>query len=74
MSKPIKKSPLHNTIRFAGAGLQMGLTIYLFNLLGKWVDNKYSLEFAETALTLFAVFASMYLIIKQVIRVSNTDD
>ena len=68
---PKKNNPLNVGARFAGVGLQMGLTIYLFNLLGSWLDNKYQKEFWETSLTLFAIFASMYLIIKQVQKTSN---
>ncbi len=69
-----KKKPLNNFLRFTGAGLQMGLTIYLFNLLGKWLDKTYHKDFIESILTLFAIFASMYLIIKQVIQVSKNND
>ena len=69
-----QKKPLNKFIRFTGAGLQMGLTIYFFNWLGKWLDKTYSKDFLETLLTLLAVFTSMYLIIKQVIEVSKSDD
>ena len=72
--KPQKKKQLNNAMKFAGAGLQMGLTIYLFNWFGKWLDVKYKLDYIETSLTLLAIFASMYLIIKQVLRISNQDD
>lgn len=69
-----KKKQLNNAMKFAGSGLQMGLTIYIFNWFGKWLDTNYKLDFAETTLTLLAIFASMYLIIKQVLRISNQDD
>lgn len=69
-----KKKPLNNFLRFTGAGLQMGLTIYMFNWLGKWLDNTYEKDFIETLLTLLAIFASMYLIIRQVIEVSKNND
>ena len=69
-----KKKPLNNFLRFTGAGLQMGLTIYLFNWLGKWLDITYHKDYIETLLTLFAIFTSMYLIIKQVIAVSKNND
>lgn len=69
-----KKKPLNNFLRFTGAGLQMGLTIYMFNWLGKWLDNTYEKDFIETLLTLLAIFSSMYLIIRQVIEVSKNND
>ena len=69
-----KKKPLNNFLRFTGAGLQMGLTIYMFNWLGKWLDKTYQKDFFETLLTLLAIFSSMYLIIRQVIEVSKNND
>jgi hypothetical protein len=69
--KPKKESLLNKGARFTGAGLQMGLTIYIFNWLGSWLDNKYQKDFLETTLTLFAIFASMYLIIVQVQKLSK---
>lgn len=52
----------------------MGGTIFLGNYLGKWLDVKYDKDFWETTITLFSVFASMYLVISQVIKVSKEDD
>ena len=51
--------------------LQMGLTIYLGNALGKWLDKTYDLGFAETALTLLSIAASMYLMIRQVTHINK---
>jgi hypothetical protein len=68
--KPIK--PLNKALRLSGAGLQMGLTIYACNYLGNWLDVKYNQTFWETSLTLFGVFAAMYLVIIQVLKI--TDD
>ena len=61
-------------IKFTSIALQMGLTIYLGNALGKWLDQKYQLQYLETTLTLFAIFASMYLVIAQVIQTSKDDE
>lgn len=69
--KPKKESLLNTGARFTGTGLQMGLTIYIFNWLGSWLDNKYQKDFLETTLTLFAIFASMYLIIVQVQKLNK---
>jgi len=44
----------------------MGVTIYLGNLLGSWLDGKFETTFLEPAVTLLAVFLSMYVIIKAV--------
>jgi len=52
----------------------MGLTIWLGNLLGGWVDSKYGTENWENIITLLSIFAAMYLVISQVIKVSKEDD
>jgi len=57
---------LRNAAKLSGAGLQMGLTIYLGNLLGSWLDNKFEVTYLETTVTLFAIFLSMYTMIRQV--------
>jgi hypothetical protein len=69
--KPAK--PLNKALRLSGAGLQMGLTIYACNYVGNWLDVTYSQTFWETSLTLFGIFMSMYLIIKQVLNITNDD-
>lgn len=72
MSKNKSQKPLlKNAMRLSGAGLQMGLTIYLFNFLGTWLNNYFQKEFLEITLTLFGVFASMYLLIRQVNKLNQ---
>lgn len=56
---------LRTAARFSGIALQMGLTIYLGNLLGSWLDQKFDQDFWEIGVTLFAIFLSMYSVIKQ---------
>jgi len=51
----------------------MGLTIWLGNELGKWLDMRYQKDFFETAITLFSVFISIYFVVSQVIKVSKDD-
>lgn len=68
---PKQKKPLNKALRLSGAGLQMGITIYLFNLLGEWLDGEYGKNYFETSLTLLGIFASMYLIIKQVLTITK---
>ncbi|WP_052466994.1 AtpZ/AtpI family protein [Psychroserpens damuponensis] len=67
------KSP-SKFLRFTSVAFQMGATIWLGNLLGKWLDTKYNQEFWESTVTLLSVFISMYLVISQVIKVSKQDD
>lgn len=71
--KPNKKGP-NKFIRFTSIGFQMGGTIFLGNYLGKWFDVQYDEDFLETTITLISVFASIYLVISQVIKVSKEDD
>lgn len=52
----------------------MGATIWLGNMLGKWLDAKYNKDFWESTVTLLSVFMSMYLVISQVIKVSKEND
>ena len=49
----------------------MGGTIYLGNLLGIWLDQKYNMEVWESIITLLAVFISIYLVISQVLKISK---
>ncbi len=55
----------------AGAGIQMGATIFLGNWLGEWLDQKFQKDFIETTGTLFAIVAAIYLLIKQVNRINR---
>ena len=42
MSKQKPKKQLRNAAILSGIGLQMGITIYLFVKLGKWLDITYN--------------------------------
>ncbi|MDY2586457.1 AtpZ/AtpI family protein [Winogradskyella aquimaris] len=66
-----QKGKPNKFVRFTGVALQMGLTIYAGNLLGVWLDSKYSSDKFEPSITLLAVFASMYMVIAQVIKLSK---
>jgi uncharacterized membrane protein YfcA len=65
--KPHKKinKDLQKAAKLSGIGIQMGLTIYLGNLLGSWLDKKYDTNYLEISITLVAIFASMYSMIRQ---------
>ncbi|MAD97455.1 MAG: hypothetical protein CMB99_09040 [Flavobacteriaceae bacterium] len=64
--KDQKKSSLNKAMQLSGAGIQMGLTIYLGYLLGEWLDGKLETTFLTETITLFAIFLSMYSLIRQV--------
>ncbi|WP_370175764.1 AtpZ/AtpI family protein [Leeuwenhoekiella palythoae] len=66
MSEKKPESPLKSWAKFSTVAIQMGVTIYLGNLLGSWLDEKFNTAFLEPAVTLLAVFLSMYVIIKAV--------
>jgi len=65
-----KKQP-NPYLRFTSVAFQMGATIYLGNVFGKWLDGKYQTTFLESTITLFAVFSTMYLVISQVLKLSK---
>ena len=66
MSEKKPESPLKSWAKFSTVAIQMGVTIFLGNLLGSWLDGKFETTFLEPAVTLLAVFLSMYVIIKAV--------
>lgn len=65
------KKPLNKAIQLSGAGLQMGLTIYLGFLLGEWLDVKFETTYLEQTITLVAIFISIYLLIRQVKKIND---
>ncbi|WP_397364239.1 AtpZ/AtpI family protein [Olleya sp. R77988] len=70
MGQKPKKQP-SPYLRFTSVAFQMGGTIWLGNLLGAWLDTKYQTIYWENIVTLLAVFASMYLVISQVLKMSK---
>lgn len=65
---PEKKpeSPLKSWAKFSTVAIQMGVTIYLGNLFGAWLDRKFETNFLEPLISLLAVFLSMYVVIRAV--------
>lgn len=61
-----QKRGLKNWAVFSGIGLQMGLIIFLGNLLGSWLDQRFSITYLETTITLIAIFIAMFSVIFQV--------
>ncbi|WP_291968191.1 AtpZ/AtpI family protein [Maribacter sp.] len=62
---------LRNAASLSGVAIQMGVTIYLGNLLGEWSDQKFEKTFLEDTFTLLAVFLSIYLVIKKVMALNK---
>jgi uncharacterized membrane protein YfcA len=69
--KSNQKRPLNKALQLSGAGLQMGGTIYLGFLLGKWLDKNLGINFLEEIVTLLAIFLAMYLLIKQANKIND---
>lgn len=71
--KPSPKKPLKNALILTGVAFQMGATIYLFVLLGKWLDTTYNEGEKGYVIvaTLAGVGISLYLIVKQLNRLNS---
>lgn len=76
MNKSSSKKPLNKFVKFSGIAIQMGLTIYLGSLLGKWLDFKFPNEHQlyTKICTLSAVFGAMFSVIKQASKMSKDND
>mgnify|MGYP000692894489 FL=1 len=66
-----QKKPLNKAIQLSGAGLQMGLTIYLGFLLGEWLDVKFKTNFLTETITLIAIFLAIYTLIKKANKIND---
>lgn len=58
-------------VRFSTIAIQMGLTIYLGNLMGGWLDTTFQKTFWEPTVTLAAIFLSMYVVIRGVNKMNT---
>lgn len=74
MVKEPKNQP-RKYLRFAGAGFQIGGVIFIFFKLGEWLDSKYSQggDIYKNLLTLVGVFLSLYIIIKEAIKLGKDE-
>lgn len=63
-------------IRFTTLGIQMGVVIAFFTWLGIFLDEKFKLKtpWWTIILSLFGVCASLYLVIKEVTKMSHNED
>lgn len=66
-----KKEGGNRWIALSGIGIQMGLTIFLGNLLGKWLDTTFDQSFLEPTITILAIFISIYSVIKGVNKINK---
>jgi len=71
--KPSQKKPLKNALILTGVASQMGVTIYLFVMLGKWLDKTYNEGDKGYIIiaTLLGVGISLYLTVKQLNRLNS---
>ena len=62
--------------RFSTVGIQMGIIIGGFTWLGTYLDKKYQTEtpWWTIGLSLFGVFAGLFIMIKEVIKMGKDDD
>ena len=69
--KPKKENQLKNAIQLSGIGIQMGVIIYVFVLVGKWLDSEYNDgdKLFIIISTLLGVAASLYVVLKQLNRI-----
>ncbi len=66
-----QEKPLKNVAILSGVAFQMGITIYLFVMLGKWLDSKFNDgdKLFIIITTLLGVAISLYVVLKQVNRI-----
>lgn len=66
-----KDNPLKHVAILMGIGIEMGVIIYLFVMLGKWLDTTYNdgEKMYIIFCTLFGVAASLFIVVKQLNRI-----
>ena len=64
------RNQLKHAIQLSGIGIQMGIIIYLFVLLGKWLDSNYNNgdKLYIIITTLLGVAVALYAVVKQLNR------
>ncbi len=73
MKKKKSKKLLNKYARFSGVGFQMAVTIFIGTYIGVKLDEKYPNEnnIFTIVFTLLFVFASLYIVIKQIKNISD---
>ncbi|MCL5127294.1 AtpZ/AtpI family protein [Algibacter sp. L4_22] len=72
-NKKQPKKQLKQITELSGIAVQMGITIYLFVVFGKWLDSKFTNNYSlyTVIFSLLGVLLAMYKIIKQVASMNN---
>lgn len=67
------KGQLKNFAVLSGVAVQMGVMIFLFVKLGKWLDSKYNQDGKAFLVlcTLVGVAASLYVVLKQLKKINE---
>ena len=73
-NKPTGK--YRNLARFSGVGIQIGLTIYLGSIFGKWLDEKYEFEkpYFTLSIIILCFGLSMFLLITKLNKWNNENN
>jgi len=68
-----KKSRLRNWAVLSGIGIQMGATIFVCAWIGKKLDERFpsNKNWFTIGLVLFGVFASLYIVLKQLKNINK---
>ena len=70
------KRKFNRFARLSGIGFQMGVTIFLGALLGKFLDERYpsSKKWFTIGCTIFAVAVALYAVLRQVNQINKEDE
>ncbi|WP_396602649.1 AtpZ/AtpI family protein [Algibacter sp. R77976] len=68
-----QKKQLKQIAALSGIAIQMGLTIYLFVILGKWLDSSYNdgKKLYIIIMTLLGVAISLYAVLQQIKKLNS---
>ena len=70
-----KKKQRNKWLSLINIPIQMGVIIFVFAFVGKWLDQKYPnpKEVYTKAITLLGVFIAMYNVYRQVKEIGNSE-
>lgn len=70
-----KEKLLNKYLALSGIGVQMGATIYLFSLGGRWLDVHYQTkkEWFTIVSVLVGVFVSVFVLLRQLNRLNRNN-
>ncbi|MFY7757928.1 MULTISPECIES: AtpZ/AtpI family protein [Flavobacterium] len=74
MTPSPKKQP-NRWLALINIPIQMGIIIFLFSLLGQWLDGKYpnSNNWYTKGITVLGVFVAMYNVLRQVKEIDKNE-